>query len=81
VLLLRSVIWMCSPADRLLLLDDGVTFTRTEGLRDSDWLDLPPSKYSISSDVWLLLFDRPCSAPPLRFFVRTVTGLPSEGSE
>ena len=69
---------MWSFVDRLLLLfEDGVTFTRTEGLRDSAWLPFPPSKYSINKDVWLLLEPRPLCC----FFVGIVTGLPSDGKE
>jgi len=78
---LRSVIWIWSFADeRLRLFEDGVTLTRTEGLRDSDLPSFPPSKYSINKDVWLLL--SPLSPKPLsRFLVEIVMGLPSEGNE
>jgi hypothetical protein len=68
---------MWSLADRALLLDDGVTLTLTEGLRDSAAPPLPPSKYSINNEVWLLFEPRPLS----RFFVEIVTGVPSEGRE
>lgn len=78
----RSVIWIWSLVDRLLLFEDGVTLTRTEGRRESAWLPFPPSKYSINSDVCDLFNPRLCP-PSLSLFLRLVdivTGLPSSGN-
>lgn len=70
---LVSVTWKWSP----LLFLDGVKRTRTLGFRsvlpEPDADTLPPSKYSMSSEVWerLALWPR----------VLMVTGVPSSGSE
>lgn len=78
----RSVICMWSFVDRPLLLEDGVTLTLTEGLRDSDLPSFPPSKYSIKSEVCDLFEDRlpRPSLPPFFRRVAMVTGLPSSGN-
>lgn len=76
----RSVIWMWSCEDRLLLFDEGVTLTLTDGRRDSAWLPFPPSKYSINNDVCDLFELRPWPSFSDRLRrVAMVTGLPSSG--
>jgi hypothetical protein len=73
---------MWSFEERLLLFEDGVTLTLTDGRRDSAWLPFPPSKYSIKSEVCDLFELRPWPCPSFSDRLRRVaivTGLPSSG--
>jgi hypothetical protein len=60
----------------LFLREDGVTRTRTLGRERTLLSDLPPSKYSISSDVCEGYF---LCRLPFTFVVLMVTGVPSSG--